>query len=315
MQKQLSRRRLFTATGALIAGASVTVTTPRAAAADAPPASSFRYCLNTSTIRGQKLPLVDEIEIIAKAGYDGIEPWIGELDEYVKGGGTLADLRKRLEDKKLSVEGAIGFFDWLSDDEAKRQKGLADAKRCMELVAQIGGKRIAAPAVGATKLETPLEKSVERYRALLEVGAKAGVAPQLEVWGASKTLHTLAEAAHIAIASGHPMACVLADVYHLHKGGSPFGGVRLLSRSALQCFHVNDYPGDVPVETLNDGQRVYPGDGAAPLSELFRDLRAIGFSGALSIELFNRDYWKLDAATVVKTALEKLKAAVKKSES
>ena len=31
----------------------------------------FGYCLNTSTIRGQKLPLVEEIEIAAKAGYTG----------------------------------------------------------------------------------------------------------------------------------------------------------------------------------------------------------------------------------------------------
>ena len=37
-------------------------------------AAAFGYCFNTSTIRGQKLPLLAEIEIVARAGYQGIEP-------------------------------------------------------------------------------------------------------------------------------------------------------------------------------------------------------------------------------------------------
>jgi hypothetical protein len=36
----------------------------------------FGYCFNTSTIRGQRLPLTQVVDITAKAGWDGIEPWI-----------------------------------------------------------------------------------------------------------------------------------------------------------------------------------------------------------------------------------------------
>ena len=38
-----------------------------------------------------------------------------------------------------------------------------------------------------------------------------------------------------------------------------------------------------------------------------------GFSGALSLELFNRDYWKQDPEVVLKTGLEKMKAQVAKA--
>ena len=58
-------------------------------AAGAPKAGGFRFCLNTSTIMGQKLGLVEEIEIAAKAGYVAIEPWINEIEKYVEGGGSL----------------------------------------------------------------------------------------------------------------------------------------------------------------------------------------------------------------------------------
>ena len=49
----------------------------------------FVYSLNTSTIRGQNLTIVEEVAIAAKAGYQAIEPWISELDQYVQKGGDL----------------------------------------------------------------------------------------------------------------------------------------------------------------------------------------------------------------------------------
>ena len=82
----------------------------------------FRYCFNTSTIRGQKLPLDKEIEIAAEAGYDAIEPWVGKIDEYVKSGGNLTDVRKRIADIRLTVESAISFYQWIVDDDATRTK-------------------------------------------------------------------------------------------------------------------------------------------------------------------------------------------------
>ena len=152
-----------------------------------PVAHKFLYSLNTSTIRGQKLTLVEEIDIAAKAGYDAIEPWISELDDYVKSGGSLRDLAARLRDHKLSVESSIGFFEWIVDDDAKRNHALEEAKRNFDLLAQIGGKRLAAPPVGATdRADVSLQKAAERYRALLELGAKFGVTPQAEIWCSPK---------------------------------------------------------------------------------------------------------------------------------
>jgi sugar phosphate isomerase/epimerase len=96
---------------------------------------------------------VDEIEIAAKAGYGGIEPWIREIDAYVESGGSLNDLRKRIADLGLVVESAIGFAEWIVDDDARRAKGLEEARRTMDIVRQIGGTRIAAPPAGATDLQ------------------------------------------------------------------------------------------------------------------------------------------------------------------
>ena len=201
-------------------------------------------------------------------------------------------MRQRVKDSGLTVEDAIAFPEWLVDDEARRAKGLEQAKRQMDMVAQIGGRRIAAPPVGATDLPNlSVAQAAERYRALLEVGAQIGVVPQLELWGHSKNLGRLSECVAVAMETGHRNACVLADVYHLYKGGSDFRGIRLLGPEAIQVLHLNDYPNDPPREKIDDSYRVYPGDGVAPLTELLQTLRRTGGQKVLSLELFNRTYW------------------------
>ena len=86
--------------------------------------------------------------------------------------------------------------------------------------------------------------------------------------------------------------------------------MRLVNGRQIHVFHRNDYPANPPRETIGDKDRVYPGDGVAPLGSILRDLYAIGFRGALSLELFNRDYWRQGPATVARTGLEKMRAAV-----
>jgi 2-keto-myo-inositol isomerase len=314
MSSEFSRRSFFAASSAALALPGAVLA--QAPAAATPTSIPFRYCLNTSTIRecsyeGKKVDILAGIEVASKAGYTGIEPWIGEIDKYVKEGGTLPDLRHRIADAGLTVESAIGFAAFLSESDEERKKGLEEAKRAMGLVQAIGGTRLAAPPVGVTD-KTGLDpfKLAERYQALCELGRVEGILPQLELWGFSKTLSRLGEVSFVGIEAAHPQACFLLDVYHIYKGGSDFEGLAMFAGQRMHNFHVNDYPAEPSRATINDAQRVYPGDGVAPLDKIFRTLRDVGYRGVLSLELFNREYWKQDALEVAKTGLEKTRAAV-----
>src|SRR5258708_2714367 len=194
--RKLSRRHALAQAGLLVAAAAMAGKTSAAADSAAPAIRKslkpFRFSLNTATIRGQKLGMVKEVEIAAQAGYDAIEPWVDTIQDFVKGGGALKDLKSRISDSGLTVESAIGFPEWIVDDDARRAKGMERAKREMDLVAQIGGRRFAAPPAGATDAPgLSWQKAAERYLALLEAGEQAGVVPQLELWGFSKNLNRL----------------------------------------------------------------------------------------------------------------------------
>lgn len=318
--KDLTRRSFVTSVTALTGGAmlSSTATAAPESSSDRKPAAAFRFCLNTATIRGQiqaqKLDIVKQVELTAKAGYDSIEPWMQHLHEYRNGGGDAKDLRKRLADLGVTVESAIGFAQWIVDDDAKRAKGLEDAKRDMDLVAAIGGTRIAAPPAGATR-EGGLDlfKAAERYRALLEAGDAIGIVPMVEVWGFSRNLSRLGESVFVMIESGHPKAALLGDVYHIYKGGSPLAGLAQIAPQAMPVFHMNDYPADPPRDAINDSHRVWPGDGVAPMNAVLTILARGEKPTVLSLELFNKDYYAMDALDAAKTGLAKMKAAAKQA--
>ncbi len=272
--------------------------------------NKVKYCLNTSTIHGEVVPIIDQIAIAQKAGYDAMEPWLRDINKYTAQGGTLSDLKKRIQDAGLTIESSIAFANWIVDDDAARSKGLEQARKDMDIVTAIGGIRIAAPPAGATDVAPlNLDRVAERYRALLEVGKMAGCTPQLEVWGFSKNLSKLSEVLYVTAAAQHPDACVLPDIYHLYKGGSEFYDLALLSGKRIHVFHMNDYP-DIPRDKITDADRVYPGDGISPVSKILATVLASGFNGVLSLELFNRTYWKQDPNLVAATGLERMKKAV-----
>ena len=206
-------RRQMIAQSATVAGLSA-LSLPGASSATAAAASpdQLRFCLNTSTIRGQKIPLPREIELVAKHGYSGIEPWINEIRSVRESGVQLSAVKQQLDDLGVRVESAIGFANWIADDDAQRRKGLEDLKRDMEMVRQIGGTRIAAPPAGGTKQSLNLDRVAERYAAALEIGQSMGVIPLIELWGFSATLHRLGELMYVAVESGSPDAALLLSV-------------------------------------------------------------------------------------------------------
>jgi 2-keto-myo-inositol isomerase len=303
----IGRRQLLA--GGVLAGAAMAMPHHGRADSQAQAAAAARYGLNTGTIRGCKLNLEQEVEVAAKAGYGAIEPWVGSIRQYRDGGGSLSDLQRKILDLGLQVPSAIGFANWLADDPAVRRQGLEQARADMDLVRQIGGSGIAAPPAGM-RSGVDLLAAAERYGALLELGREMGVTPYLEIWGGSPALSRIGQAAMVAAESGQPEAALLLDVYHIYKGGSPFSGLKLLHGAALPVLHMNDYPANPPRERLGDGDRVYPGDGVAPLADVLSSLRGIGFRGWLSLELFNREYWTRPALDIARTGLAKMQAVV-----
>lgn len=302
----MNRRQLLQLMGTC-AGVSLLPHVSQSAIATPDRKASFQYCLNMATIRGHKLGFAKELEVASKAGFPSVEIWMDSFQTYLKNGGTLAGARRLLSDLGIVAENAIGFAEWIVDDEARRKKAVAQLKQEMEQLAAIGCRRIAAPPMGATQEPgLSLQKAAERYRAILELGEQTGVVPHLELWGFSKNLSRLSEVMYVAIESGHPSARILLDIYHLYKGGSAIDSLPLVHPNAVDILHMNDYSGTLPASTITDADRIYPGEGVAPTRRVLQALSSPERPLVLSVEVFNKNYYAQDAGKVAATALSRL---------
>jgi Sugar phosphate isomerases/epimerases len=276
---------------------------------------NFKYCLNTSTLNVQQNGLKKVIELTARAGYDMIELWIPDLQKYTAEGNSLSSLNKFIRDSGLGVANAIGFAPWMLADDAMRRKGFEQMEAEMNIMAEVGCTRIAAAPAGLKPGDAVDLLAIGGYlKKLIALGKKTGVMPQLEFWGVSPVFYHIGQVLMVAAAANDPDVRILADVFHLFRGGSGFDGLRLVNGNHIDIFHMNDYP-DTPREEQKDKDRIFPGDGVAPMKQIVQTLAATPNTKILSLELFNPEYWKRDPLEVAKTGLTKMKDAVKLANS
>ena len=268
-------------------------------------ATSFRYGLNTSTIRPASL--MDKIRIAAQAGYDAIELWINDVEDFVEAGHKLSEVRAALDDGGLERASMISLRDWCVEDEAKAKAAFDVARRRLDTARELGVKRFVA---GPPREKVPRELAVERYGQLLEISVAAGVPASLEFLGFVAGINTLEEAWAICAAVGSPDGTITPDAWHMFRGGSDEATLDEIPADHISCFHWNDAPAEPERSEQTDAHRVYPGDGIMDLKGLAERLSRKGFDGVLSLELFNREYWKHDPAKVAETGLAKMKRSV-----
>lgn len=274
----------------------------------------FRISLNTSTLLHYKLDVDAQIDMVADAGFDGIELWMSDVKAYLAKGGSLETLKEKLQSRQLVLEDMIGFAKWCSDDPKERKAAIDQLREEMNITAGLGGKYIAAPIMGLETLECPkFNDYVERYNAILLLGDETGVTPLLELWGMG-ALHRLADCAQIVISTGHPKATILLDFYHIYRGGNDWDTVDCLNGKRLPVIHMNDYPSSPARELLKDSDRTFPGEGICDFGHAIPKLYDAGFRGGFSVELFNKGYWEtMDAKTILKNSYEKTYEVVEKA--
>jgi hypothetical protein len=273
-------------------------------------ASPWPISLDTATIRPASL--IDKVNIAAEAGYDGLEPWDGELEEFEKNGGNLKELGLKIKKLGLKVPSVIGAWNAIPDTMDLFIKSLPETRRRMRMAHDIGAEHI--QTIPDQLSENYNQKWVaDRYRDIIEIGLKEyNIKPAL-VFVKYFTIKTLGQAVGIAMDANHPIAKVIPDVYHMYISEGGFEGLKMLKGDAIAIFQFNDAPSTPDFKDLADEHRVYPGDGILPLDSIFTDLKATGYKGFISLEMYNPNYYKEDLLTVAKTGLKKTLEVLKKA--
>lgn len=96
---------------------------------------------------------------------------------------------------------------------------------------------------------------------------------------------------------------LLLDAWHWHHAGATTQDIIHAGRERIVHVHFDDAP-NLPPEQIRDNQRLLPGEGVINLTGFLKALQTIGYTDALSVEIFGRGLNKMPPEQAAKLGLE-----------
>ena len=211
-------------------------------------------------------------------------------------GGTVASMtsseRKSLkdhaDDRDVALSYCIGLpreYDIASTDKAVRESGIAFLKKMAEAVGEMGGGNLGGilygcwPATmpeGETDKRPYVERSIASMKEAVKVAEDNAVIFNMEVVNRFEQfiLNTCEEAVTYVEAVGSPNVKVMLDTFHMNIEEDFAGEAVLKAGDKLGHFHIGE------------NNRMPPGYGHIPWTEISTALRKIDYQGYVVMEPF-----------------------------
>ena len=261
-------------------------------------------CLNRATA-GASLPYEEFVALAADSGFDGADVDVG----WAVARGTAA-LRDLFGSRELAFGGWGVPFDWRAEDASKLKDGMTALDRCAAVARELGIDSCATwimPSSDRRFLDNwnfHVERLRPAARVLADHGLRLGlefVAPyHLRRHFKHEFVFTPGQMLELAHDVG-PNVGLLVDSFHCHASATPWEEVARLPKEKIVLVHLNDAPPAARHE-IQDSTRLLPGDGVLDLRAFMNALRAAGYNGPASLEVFSDELKKLDPKDAARRA-------------
>ena len=248
------------------------------------------YLSLNSVLIDNRVGWPDFARLAAKTGFPGTDVM---LDPAMKAGASATnDLLSQLKLRPAVLNFPVAF----QKDDAAFEESLAKLDECARFAAAINCPRMITYLLSSS--DTPRDQLAktyhERFTKSAQILARHNVRLGLEFLG---PLHIRKEKRYefiwrmndmLAFAKEcGPNVGLLLDVWHWHHAGATTEDIINAGRDRIVHVHFNDAP-NLPPEQIRDNQRLLPGEGVINLTGFLQALQKIGYTDALSVEVFGR---------------------------
>jgi len=263
------------------------------------PAGAMFVCMHEAS--SDRFDFKTAMEGWARAGIRAVEPNLTKVREFTQKE-SVAAARRLLDDlglKAVSSSNQVG----LAEPGDARARSLDDLKWKAELAQALGCDRIVAPSAGTGPYTADdYKRGVDNLREAGDLAKPFGVSIMLEFTRTSRFAACLPTALNLVREANHPHVRLMMDVFHFWGGVSKFEDLELLRDGELHHLHFEDVPADPPREILGQPNRVWPGEGVAPLRRIVEVLKRKKYAGPASVEMFNPAIQSMDPYEVARKA-------------
>jgi sugar phosphate isomerase/epimerase len=257
--------------------------------ATAAPERQMFLALNSVLISG-RVPWPEFARLAAKVGFPGTDVMLEPAMQA--GAAATNELLNELPVRPAVLDLPVEF----RKDDATFQASLSKLDAAAQFAVAIHCPRMITWIMSSS--DTPKEELrrtyQDRFTATARVLAKHNVRLGLEFLGPLELrkkfkyefIWHMDEMLAFAKECG-PNVGLLLDSWHWHFAGATTEDIVKAGKERIVHVHFNDAP-NLPPEQIHDNQRLLPGEGVINLVGFLQTLRKIGYTDALSVEVFGR---------------------------
>ena len=253
--------------------------------ADVAPATRrppLRTAIATVCISGT---LEDKLAAAAAAGFDGVEIFEPDL---VVSSSSAADVRQRCSDLGLSIDLYQPFRDLDSTDPDQFALNLRRADRKFDVMEALGTDLIlVCSAVSPTAVDDNAVIADQLHQ-LAERAQARGLRISYEALAWGTHVNTYDRSWDIVRAADHPALGVCLDSFHVLSRGSDPAGIESIPGEKIFFLQLADAPFmNMDVLQWSRHYRLFPEQGTFDLPAFLGHVLTAGYTGPLSLEVFN----------------------------
>ncbi|MDD5482355.1 MAG: sugar phosphate isomerase/epimerase [Kiritimatiellae bacterium] len=263
-----------------------------------------------------KSSLEADIAAAGRVGFGCLEITLAKLEEYLRHN-SVRDLLMCFEKSRVRPF-SINAYDGgtLFDNQAERDTGRQRFRDICALARSIGCRYVVAiPSFLEREGTVPEKEIVRKTSEVLEeycaiaLGYEVRVA--FEFLGFRKcSVNNMRMSAQVVKKAAAKNLGLVLDTFHFFISGSDPSALEKECVGKISIVHINDCE-DLPKNTLEDKHRLFPGDGVIPLDKILAALKAGGYEGVVSVELFRPEYWAWPPEKTMRMAYDRMSEVLK----
>lgn len=232
--------------------------------------------------------LPEKLAAISAAEFDGIEL----LDDDLRCSGLrAAEVSTRCRDLGLEIDLYQPFRRAEGVTESEFAEVLSRFRVELETMHALGVDNILVVSNTDADADPSFERSAGQLGRLASLAAENGIAVRFEALSWGTAINTAAHSWHVIREADHPNLSVVIDTFHSLARGEGPEQWEAIPAGAVGFVQLSDAPwmtGDLKEWSRN--HRCFPGEGEFDLVSALDFLLNGGYSGPISLEIFNPGY-------------------------
>lgn len=249
-----------------------------------------------------RVPFRTHVEAAARAGFEAITIWPNIWRHAVsKGGLSLRDMRKVLDDNGLALTDVEGVMQWPPGSEH------------LEVCAELGGERVVAMQLDPGPFDLPRE--AERFALFDEAAQAHGVKTAVE-FVAFGGLRNASTAWRLIELAGSPEAGIVLDIAHHIRAQGTDAELNAIPAERIVTIQLADGPASPPDDLVQEATfgRMWPGEGVFDVSGFMGRLSQRGVRANVGLELYQPEFATRDPYALIEELARRTRACLEQQE-